>query len=306
MSEGKQVVKVYVAKPFRDRLKKVAKYFLSSKNIKFKIIFIISFLSVPGYLLGVNLYNGSKYAFIIDGKHYTKAYVRNLISVPQKKDKYTDYVKVAIDYYKYIAVADKLHEFYNNKDLAGNVELEKEYYGINDSNNPWIQLKSKYDTIKNYLDNGIINTDIKVGYYCSFFMPSDDNVTSGMITTSMSNLIKLIKYRDNGSYDISTILSNSPNKNSDINNLSNGQCVNFGTSGIDWTYNVQNSEIISSITNSKLRKSSVVTAKVKNYDGSTQDIYYFYDVQVNNNYPKFTTDDFNGYLKKIKVTNYGV
>ena len=306
MSEGKQVVKVYVAKPFRDRLKKVAKYFLSSKNIKFKIIFIILFLSVPGYLLGVNLYNGSKYAFIIDGKHYTKAYVRNLISVPQKKDKYTDYVKVAIDYYKYIAVADKLHEFYNNKDLAGNVELEKEYYGINDSNNPWIQLKSKYDTIKNYLDNGIINTDIKVGYYCSFFLPSQGNITSGMITSSMNDLIKLIKYRDDGNYDINSILSNSSNKNLDVNNLSNGHCANFGTSSIEWAYNVQNNEIISSITNSKVGMSSVHGANYKNYDGSIKSFYYFYDVLVNNNYPKFTTDDFNGYLKKIKVTNYGV
>ena len=306
MSEEKQVVEVYIAKPLRDRLKKLSKVFLSSKNIKLKITFSIIILSVIGYFLGVNLYNGSKDAFIINGKYYTKSYARNLISLPQKKDKYTDYVNVAIDYYKYIVVADKLHEFYDNKDLARNIELEKEYYGINDSNNPWIQLKSKYDTIKNYLDNGIITTDVKFGYYCSFFLPSQGNITSDMITSSMNDLIKLIKYRDDGNYDINSILSNSSNKNLDLNNLSNGQCANFGTSSIEWAYNVQNNEIISSITNSKVGMSSVHGANYKNYDGSIKSFYYFYDVLVNNNYPKFTIDEFNKNLNKLEVINYGI
>ena len=304
MDKVSQEPVIYSSNKLPNRFKKFILSFFKNKKILISIVSLAVAYLV--YLGTVNVYQSHKYAFIIDGHKYTKTEILNLISTPKKLDNRTDYGKQAYSYYKYIIVADKLNVFYSKDSFDQIKEQNASKYNLpKDTNNSWVNLESKYLTIKSYVDTKLIRSANKTGFFCEFnFLHNGTNEKNSSEMISAMNYLKdNIKYQDSNMYNIDEILKTSSNYSKYHNLMSNGYCLNFGYNNEAWFNEVKTNDIIESI---KVEKMSGVSSIKVGQDGGNQSYDYFYNLINNPGSNNVDTNSFLSTLSKVKGSYYGL
>jgi hypothetical protein len=268
----------------------------SRKKIFVSLLIILSALVI---WLMVGLYIKNTFVFEIDGKYYSKKDINNLTQFPRGLDNKTDYYKLAFKYYKYTSVANKLHMYISDADYNSVRNNELNRYNItNNSSNSWIELESKYLTIKNYLDTDSIRAQGKNGFICVFYPTENVSLPNSALLNSIDKYKYIVNYSSQDNYQIGDI---SGLNSDDIKKLNNSICNNFGFNNSSWPEEVQLPDAIKKIAAKNEKGKSAVYS---GYENGSLSYYYYYNLINNVDYPSINSAKFSIELNKVGTTYY--
>ena len=270
------------------------------KNKYFIEIFVLILVLIYLIVVGLNFYRQHKYAFEVNKHFYTINEINALTSLPRSFDSKTDYKKKAYVYYRTIAAADKLHLYYSQSDYDSVLATEnKKYKQTDNSNNSWVNLETRYITIKNYLDTGTFIAKQKQGFFCEFYFVNNGlkEGNSQFMQDAVLRFKNFVKFDSSNMYSMDEYYSKYPN---DQKFLKIGTCRNFGYY-TNWIQEVQIPDVVNKIKSVKTTGMSNIF--VGNNEGKPS-YNYFFNLSSAIDYPAFNNKDFQDTYNKMSHSYY--